>query len=152
MDLIKRHSCRFLITDHVRHEITEHYQEQFSRLKDALEQSILEEISVTDPEEVETFAKLTALESFGNGECACIAVALHRSYTLAIDDKKAIKQARLSCPTISIILESISNIRLYLCRSASDTGLRAPFVIIGSLLNSVELHPKQPELKVGRRT
>ena len=57
---------------------------------------------MTDPEEVETFAKLTALESFGNGECACIAVALHRSYTLAIDDKKAIKQARLSCPTISI--------------------------------------------------
>jgi len=26
MDLIKRHSCRFLITDHVRQEITEHYQ------------------------------------------------------------------------------------------------------------------------------
>ena len=43
------------------------------------------------------------LESFGNGECACIAVALYRRYTLAIDDKKAIKQARLSCPTISII-------------------------------------------------
>lgn len=103
MDLIKRHSCHFLITDHVRQEITEHYQEQFSRLKDALEQGILEEISVTDAEEVETFAKLTKLESFGNGECACIAVALHRSYTLAIDDKKAIKQARLSCPTISII-------------------------------------------------
>ncbi|WP_034431132.1 hypothetical protein [Candidatus Contendibacter odensensis] len=103
MDLIKRHSCRFLITDHVRQEITEHYQEQFSRLKEALEQGILEEISVIDPEEVETFAKLTKLESFGNGECACIAVALHRSYTLAIDDKKAIKQARLSCPTISIV-------------------------------------------------
>ena len=103
IDLIKRHECRFLITDHVRHEITEHYQEQFSRLKEALEQGILEEISVTDPEEVETFAKLTRLESFGNGECACIAVALHRSYTLAIDDKKAIKQARLSCSTISII-------------------------------------------------
>ncbi len=103
MDLIKRHSCRFLIIDHVRQEITEHYQEQFTRLKEALEQCIIEEISVTDPEEVETFAKLTKLESFGNGECACIAVALHRSYTLAIDDKKAIKQAHLSCPTISIV-------------------------------------------------
>lgn len=103
MDLIKRHSCRFLITDHVRQEITEHYQEQFVFLKEALKQGILEEISVTDPEEIETFVKLTGLESFGNGECACIAVALHRSYTLAIDDKKAIKQAHLSCPTISIV-------------------------------------------------
>jgi predicted nucleic acid-binding protein len=102
MDLIERHSCRFLITDQVRQEITEHYQEQFSHLKEVLEQGILEEISVTDPEEVEAFAKLTELESFGHGECACIAVALHRSYTLAIDDKKAIKQARLSCPTIRI--------------------------------------------------
>lgn len=102
MDLIKRHSCRFLITDHVRHEITEHYQEQFSRLQEALKQGILEEIPVTYQEEVETFAKLTELESLGSGECACIAVAIHRCYTLAIDDKKAIKQARLSCPTISI--------------------------------------------------
>lgn len=103
MDLIKRHSCRFLITDHVSREVTEHYQEQFSRLKDALEQSILEEISVTHQEEVGTFAKLTAQEILGNGECACIAVAAHRGYTLAIDDKKAIKQARLSFPEINIV-------------------------------------------------
>lgn len=102
MDLIKRHSCRFLITNHVSREITEHYQEQFSRLQEALKQGILEEIPVTYQEEVETFAKLTELESLGSGECACIAVAIHRGYTLAIDDKKAIKQARLSCPTISI--------------------------------------------------
>lgn len=103
MDLIKRHSCRFLITDHVSREVTEHYQEQFSRLKDALEQSILEEISVTHQEEVGTFAKLTAQEILGDGECACIAVALHRGYILATDDKKAIKQAHSCCPTISII-------------------------------------------------
>lgn len=103
MDLIKRHSCRFLITNHVSREITEHYQEQISRLKEALEQGILEEIPVNNQEEVETFAKLAKLESLGNGECACIAVAVHCGYTLAIDDKKAIKQARLSCPTISIV-------------------------------------------------
>ena len=93
----------FLITTHVSREITEHYQEQLSRLKEALEQGILEEIPVNNQEEVETFAKLAKLESLGNGECACIAVAVHRGYTLAIDDKKAIKQARLSCPTISIV-------------------------------------------------
>lgn len=103
MDLIKRHSCRFLITNHVRREVTEHYQDQSTRLEQALDQGILEEIPVTDPEEVETYGKLTDLNSFGNGECACIAVAIHRGYTLAIDDKKATSHARLSCPTISII-------------------------------------------------
>lgn len=102
MDLIKRHSCRFFITDHVRLEITDHYQDQLSRLQEALQKGILEEISVSDVDEVETFVQWTNLKRFGIGECACIAVALHRRYTLAIDDKKAIKQARLSCPTIPI--------------------------------------------------
>lgn len=102
MDLIERHPCRFFITDHVSREITEHYQEQCSRLKEALEQGILEEISVTNQEEVETFAQLTSQKNLGTGECACIAVALYRGYTLAIDDKRAIKQARFFCPSIRI--------------------------------------------------
>lgn len=50
MDLIERHLCRFFITDHVSHEVTEHYQKQLSRLKVALEQDILEEIAVTNQE------------------------------------------------------------------------------------------------------
>lgn len=103
MDLIQRHSCRFLITDHVRHEVIEHYQEQFARLQKALEQGFIEEISVTDPEEVELFAQFAGMASFGYGECACIAVAIHRGYTLALDDKKAMKQARCACPTINIL-------------------------------------------------
>lgn len=103
MDLRKRHTCRFLITNHVRLEVTQHYEEQLTRLQQALDQGILEEIPVTDPNEIETFSKLMGLESFGRGECACIAVAIHRGYTLAIDDKKAINQARRSCPTINIL-------------------------------------------------
>jgi hypothetical protein len=103
MDLIQRHSCRFFITDHVRHEVTTHYSEQVSRLDLALEQGILEEIQVTDPDEVETFARWTGLQRFGNGECACIAVALHRQFTLAMDDKQAIKHARRSCETLDIL-------------------------------------------------
>ncbi|MCP5127485.1 MAG: hypothetical protein H6973_18180 [Gammaproteobacteria bacterium] len=102
MDLIKRHSCRFLITDHVRQEVTDHYYEQSTRLNEALKQGILEEISVTDQQELETFVALSKFENLGDGECACIAVALHHSYMLAIDDKKAIKQARLLMPTINI--------------------------------------------------
>ncbi len=103
MDLIQRHPCRFLITDHVRKEVTEYYQEQFDSLKEALEQGILEEISITAQEEVETFVSLIKLERLGSGECACIAVALHHSYTLAIDDRKATKQARLLNQKIDIV-------------------------------------------------
>jgi predicted nucleic acid-binding protein len=103
MDLIKRHLCRFMITNHVRHEVLDHYQDQFSRLQEVLNQGILEEISVIAPEEVETFVKLTELKRFGYGECACIAVAIHQGYALAIDDKKAANQARRLCPTINIL-------------------------------------------------
>ncbi|MBK1724157.1 hypothetical protein [Thiocystis violacea] len=103
MDLIKRHACRFFITDHVRSEVTVHFQEQLSRLENALQQGILEEVSVTQADEVETFAHWTSLKRFGYGECSCIAVALHRDYTLAMDDKRAIKQAQASCPSIHII-------------------------------------------------
>lgn len=103
MDLIKRHSCRFLITEHVGHEITVHYEEQLNRLRNALEQGVLEEIIVSSHEEIALFAQLTKLERFGYGECACLAVALHRNYTLAIDDKKAIKQARLLRPNLRIV-------------------------------------------------
>lgn len=117
MDLIKRHKCRFLITNHVRHEVLEHYQEQFNRLQEALNQGILEEIPVTHPEEIETFSKLAALKRFGYGECACIAVAIHQGYTLAIDDKKAANQARRFCQTINILTTQD------LCVSMINAGL-----------------------------
>lgn len=103
MALIKRHSCRFFITDHVHREVTSYYEEQRVRLEIALAQGILEEIVVDDPEEVGLFAQLTQLERFGYGECSCLAVALHRDYALAIDDKKAIKQAYLLRPGLRII-------------------------------------------------
>lgn len=103
LDLIERHSCRFFITEHVRHEVTMHYGEQVSRLNRALEQGILEEIRITDPDEVETFARWTGFQRFGEGECACIAVALHRQYRLAMDDKQAIKQAERCHATLQIL-------------------------------------------------
>lgn len=102
MDLIERHGCCFLITNHVRNEVLEHYREQFVRLQTALEQGCLKEISVTDQREVETFGKLTNT-GFGNGECSAIAVAVHRGYTLAIDDKQAVKRAVASFSTINVI-------------------------------------------------
>jgi len=82
---------RFVVTDHVRAEITAHYHEQLQRLEQAFSAQLLEEITVSDLAEVQLFAELTA-KGLGIGECSAIAVAVHRQLTLAIDDKQAIKK------------------------------------------------------------
>lgn len=86
-------SHRFVVTDHVRAEITKHYHEQLQRLAQAFAAKILEEISVTEMAEVQLFAELTAT-GLGIGECSAIAVAVHRNLTLGIDDKTAIKRVQ----------------------------------------------------------
>jgi predicted nucleic acid-binding protein len=88
-------SVHFVVTEHVRAEITEHFPEQLQRLNVAFETGVIEEISVTDIVEVALFADLTS-KGLGVGECSAIAVAVNRKLTIAIDDKRALKEvARL---------------------------------------------------------
>lgn len=88
-------SVHFVVTEHVRAEITEHFPEQLQRLNVAFETGVIEEISVTDFVEVALFADLTS-KGLGVGECSAIAVAVNRKLTIAIDDKRALKKvARL---------------------------------------------------------
>jgi len=88
-------SVHFVVTEHVRAEITEHFPEQLQRLNAAFETGVIEEISVTDIVEVALFADLTS-KGLGVGECSAIAVAVNRKLTIAIDDKRALKKvARL---------------------------------------------------------
>lgn len=101
--LARLSSYRFVVTDHVHAEITEHYQDQLQRLEAAFKARFLEEISVTELAEVQLFAQLTAT-GLGIGECSAIAVAAHRNLTLAIDDKTAIKRVErlnLNLPILS---------------------------------------------------
>lgn len=93
---------KFVVTDHVRAEVTEHYQEQLQRLELALSTGTLDEISVTALAEVELFAQLTAT-GLGIGECSAIAVAIHRAFSLAIDDKTASKRVHQRWPHIPIM-------------------------------------------------
>lgn len=93
---------RFVVTDHVRAEITAHYHEQLQRLEQAFSAKILEEITVSDLAEVQLFADLTA-KGLGIGECSAIAVAVHRQITLSIDDKRAIKKVASLGLNISIL-------------------------------------------------
>lgn len=86
-------SHRFVVTDHVRAEVSEHYPDQLQRLEAAFAAGTLEEIRVTDLQEVELFAQFTAT-GLGVGECSAIAVAAHRNLALAIDDKRAVKKLK----------------------------------------------------------
>ena len=82
---------RFVVTDHVRAEVSAHYPDQLQRLEQALSSGVLAEIAVTDLAEVQLFAQLSAA-GLGIGECSAIAVAANRKMVLAIDDKTAIKR------------------------------------------------------------
>lgn len=84
---------RFVVTDHVRAEVTHHFTEQLQRLEAAFAAGILEEIHVTDLQEVQLFAQFTAT-GLGVGECSAIAVAAHHKLALAIDDKRAVKKLK----------------------------------------------------------
>ncbi|TVP96317.1 MAG: hypothetical protein EA381_17445 [Planctomycetaceae bacterium] len=109
---------RFVVTEHVRTEITDHYQEQLQRLEAAFAAGILEEIRVTDLPEVQLFAQLTAI-GLGIGECSAIAVAAHRQHALAIDDKRAVR--KLKAFGLQLTLHSTESIVLLLIQHAMLT-------------------------------
>jgi hypothetical protein len=54
--LLFRPRYRFVLTDHVRYEVTEFYPEQNARLEAVLLDGAIEQIRVDDPEELEMFA------------------------------------------------------------------------------------------------
>ena len=103
MDLIERCEHRFLVTDHVREEIKDYYEERFAQFQFALERNIIDQIRVDGPQEVAMFARLSSDGRLGLGECSAIAVAINCGYNLAIDDRQAIRQARSSCGNLQIL-------------------------------------------------
>ena len=94
MDLIARHSHDFIVTDHVAAEISDRYPEQQQRFVTAIDAGFISQTSITSPEEISLFGSLAASGRLGAGECSAIAMAMHRRYVLAIDDRQATTQAR----------------------------------------------------------
>jgi len=109
LDLLAQHPrYRFLVTDHVRVEITQHYPDQLARLEAALIAREFDEIQVTDPTELQVFGQLHGAKRLGAGECSAIAVAARRGLSLAVDDKRARKEARaLSSKMVFLNTESL---------------------------------------------
>ncbi len=91
---------RFIVTDHVRDEVTRIYPAQLSFLERALHAGHLQVMSVdsTDP----LFLKL-ARQNLGSGECAAIAAACGLSVPLAIDDRRARKRAVAHDPGLALM-------------------------------------------------
>jgi predicted nucleic acid-binding protein len=103
MDLIARHSHRFMITGHVMEEITDHYPEQQARLKVALADGTLEEVTVSGDGALDLFRILSETGRLGAGESAAIACAIANNYAIAIDDRAAANQARQLMPDLVVL-------------------------------------------------
>jgi predicted nucleic acid-binding protein len=81
----------FLVTDHVRGEVTE--PAHAAKLDEAIGGGLLREVRVDAVDEVDAFARLVRLRVLGVGECAALAVAVRRGLQIAIDDRTARKKA-----------------------------------------------------------
>lgn len=74
IDLLASHpDFRFIVTEHVRAEVTTHYADQLVRLRAALDAGSVEETRVESVEELTLFAQLTKNPRLGLGECAAMA-------------------------------------------------------------------------------
>ena len=96
MHLIGRHQPPCAVTQHVTAEVTKFYPDQQVRLNAAIANGhLVEIISVEDPDEVELFGRLQKPSGrLGIGESSAIAVAINRGYALAMDDRRAVLDAR----------------------------------------------------------
>jgi predicted nucleic acid-binding protein len=87
----KTTTFEFVVTDEVIAEVTEPDQQR--TLTEALAASALRRESILSSEELATFADLTQI--LGTGEAACLAVAEHRKWLVACDEKRVfLREAR----------------------------------------------------------
>lgn len=103
MELIADLPHDFTVTDHVAAEISDRYPDQQRRFADAIDAGAVSQTSITSPEEISLFASLSASGRLGAGECSAISMAVHRRYILAIDDRRATTQARLTDRALRIL-------------------------------------------------
>lgn len=102
LDLLANCSFNFLVTDHVKDEITDNFPEQLHQFQEGLKQNFFNEIKVTEPKEIELFSTYLINGKLGRGECSAIAVALNRKHAIAIDDNLAIKTIKSISPDLTI--------------------------------------------------
>ena len=103
LDLLARHSHGFVVTNHVAAEVADRYPHQRTRFASAIDTGALRQESITSSAELSLFGSLSASGRLGAGECSAIAVAVQRRIILAIDDRRAIVQARRTGQNLRIL-------------------------------------------------
>lgn len=101
MYLLGKHVPSCVITEHVVAEISELYPKQIQVLRSALDDNHIQVMPVGTPEELDIFVRIQKAGRLGAGESSAIAAALARGYSLAIDDRRAIRDARLLADEMS---------------------------------------------------
>jgi predicted nucleic acid-binding protein len=78
----------FLVPDHVVEEISDSVQR--GRLDEGVRAGFLSMLSITDLEEIESYARFH--RTLGQGESACLAIALRRGHSVASDERGAFRR------------------------------------------------------------
>jgi len=86
--LAKLPGMRFVVPEHVVAEITD--ATQADALRAALDAGGLDEVRMTDADEISRYAELAA--TLGRGESACLAMAEARGWTVASDERRAFRR------------------------------------------------------------
>lgn len=90
LDLLgKLPDYEFQVPDHVLEEIRDSVLRE--RMEEGLRSGFLSVLSITDMVEIESYARFH--RTLGQGEAACLAVAVRRGYWVASDDRGAFRRA-----------------------------------------------------------
>lgn len=103
LDLLGNCSCKFLVTNHVRDEISANYSTQAQCYEKGLFAEFLQEIIVNNINEIKLFGTLMRDNRLGEGECSALAAAIYRGYSVAIDDRLATKVGMHLSPSLKIL-------------------------------------------------
>ncbi len=103
MDLIPRHSHSFIVTEHVAEEVKNYYSDERTRLDNAFKSAILREERVEAPSLATSPASSATSERLGLGERSAIALAIAKGWQLAIDDRRAAREALEISPRLRIV-------------------------------------------------
>lgn len=103
MDLLARHSYAFVVTEHVAAEVKSDYSDQRRRLDFALKSGVLREKRI----EAQILAAISgssdASKRLGLGERSAITLATTNGWKLAIDDRRAAREALNIDPALEIM-------------------------------------------------
>ncbi len=82
---------RFVVPEHVTDEVQQ--DDQARRLAKAMADDVLAPTAITDLDEMALYAELH--RTLGQGESACLAIAVHRGFSIASDEKKAFRRTAI---------------------------------------------------------